>query len=39
MNTTGYRSLKEGDMVEYDFIQGKKAPQADKVKLLEELAA
>ncbi len=28
----GYKSLKEGDPVEYDVIQGEKGPQADQVK-------
>ena len=27
----GYKSLKEGDEVEFDIIQGDKGPQADKV--------
>jgi CspA family cold shock protein len=27
----GYKSLKEGDEVEFDVIQGDKGPQADKV--------
>ena len=27
----GYKSLKEGDSVEFDVIQGDKGPQADKV--------
>ena len=27
----GYRSLKEGEPVEYDVIQGDKGPQADQV--------
>lgn len=27
----GYKSLKEGDPVEFDIIQGEKGPQADKV--------
>jgi CspA family cold shock protein len=27
----GYKTLKEGDEVEYDIIQGNQGPQADKV--------
>jgi CspA family cold shock protein len=27
----GYKSLKEGDLVEFDVIQGSKGPQADHV--------
>ena len=27
----GYKSLKEGDKVEFDVIQGEKGPQADRV--------
>ena len=27
----GYKSLKEGDLVEFDIIQGTKGPQADAV--------
>ena len=27
----GYKSLKEGDEVEFDIIQGTKGPQADQV--------
>lgn len=27
----GYKSLKEGETVEYDVIQGEKGPQADRV--------
>lgn len=30
----GYRSLHQGDSVEYDVIQGTKGPQADQVKVL-----
>ena len=28
----GYKSLKEGDEVEFDIIQGQKGPQADQVQ-------
>jgi CspA family cold shock protein len=28
----GYKSLNEGDRVEFDVIQGSKGPQADTVK-------
>lgn len=31
IQTEGYRTLKEGDAVEYDVIQGDKGPQADQV--------
>ncbi len=31
IQTDGYRSLKEGEPVEYDVIQGDKGPQADQV--------
>ena len=30
----GYKSLKEGDAVEFDVIQGDKGPQADNVRML-----
>ena len=29
----GYKSLKEGDPVEFDVVQGEKGPQADQVIL------
>ncbi len=31
IQTEGYKSLKEGDPVEFDIIQGEKGPQADQV--------
>jgi CspA family cold shock protein len=31
----GYKSIKEGDDVEFDIIQGTKGPQADAVKVLD----
>ena len=31
----GYKSLKEGDAVQYDVIQGDKGPQADQVTPLK----
>jgi CspA family cold shock protein len=30
----GYKSLKEGDAVEFDVVQGEKGPQADQVSLV-----
>ena len=33
----GYHSLKEGDPVEFDIIQGAKGPQADNVVKLESI--
>ncbi|MDE3104294.1 MAG: cold shock domain-containing protein [Acidobacteriota bacterium] len=32
----GYKTLKEGDMVEFDVIQGEKGPQADQVQRIKE---
>ncbi len=34
----GYKSLKEGDEVEFDVIQGTKGPQADQVIRHREIA-
>ena len=31
----GYKSLKEGEPVEFDIIQGEKGPQADKVSRVQ----
>lgn len=33
--SSGYKSLKEGQPVEFDVIQGDKGPQADQVKLID----
>jgi cold shock protein len=33
----GYKSLKEGDEVEFDIIQGTKGPQADQVSRVKEV--
>ena len=30
----GYRTLNEGDAVEFEIVQGPKGPQADKVRKL-----
>jgi CspA family cold shock protein len=35
----GYKSLKEGDEVEFDIIQGSKGPQADQVVRLRDAGA
>jgi len=34
----GYKSLKEGDEVEFDVVQGEKGPQADHVIRQREVA-
>jgi len=35
----GYKSLKEGDDVEFDIIQGQKGPQADQVTRVQQPVA
>jgi CspA family cold shock protein len=40
IQTDGYKTLKEGDSVEFDIVQGNKGPQADHVvKLASEASA
>ena len=36
IQTDGYKSLKEGEAVQYDVIQGDKGPQADQVARVKE---
>lgn len=38
IQTDGYKSLKEGQNVSYDVIQGDKGPQADHVVRLKKVA-
>ena len=35
IQSDGYKSLKEGDAVSFDIIQGDKGPQADQVIILK----
>lgn len=35
IQTEGYKSLKEGDRVQFNIVQGDKGPQADQVILLD----
>lgn len=35
----GYKTLKEGDEVEFDIVQGQKGPQADAVLRVRDAAA
>lgn len=34
INSTGYRTLEEGQQVEFEVIQGEKGPQAQEVVIL-----
>jgi cold shock protein len=34
IETDGYKSLDEGQRVEFDVTQGQKGPQADKVRMI-----
>ena len=39
IQSDGYKSLQEGEFVEYDIIQGDKGPQADGVERLGKMQA
>ncbi|HZQ44562.1 MAG TPA: cold shock domain-containing protein [Acidobacteriaceae bacterium] len=32
----GYKSLREGDQIEFDVVQGQKGPQADQVVVVKQ---
>ena len=36
IQSDGYKSLKEGEAVSFNIVQGEKGPQADQVKRLSE---
>lgn len=36
IQSEGYKSLKEGEPVKYDVIEGEKGPQADHVKRIKD---
>lgn len=38
IESEGYKSLKQGDEVTFEVIQGEKGPQADQVRLLKKTA-
>jgi cold shock protein len=38
IQSDGYKSLQEGDLVSFDISQGQKGPQADNVVLVESAA-
>ena len=39
IETSGYKSLQEGEPVAFDIVQGEKGAQADKVSKLENASA